>query len=75
MNNKIEAYSDMLFECAKEVFKIVKSPDMTEENKMLIASVNTLTNTTKTALQNEIFKYRLDNSNGTTRKLIEKVNE
>lgn len=75
MNNKLDKYSDMLFESAKEVFKVIKNPKMTDENKVLLASVNALTNATKTAIQNEVLKCRIDKSNGTLLKLIEKIDD
>jgi hypothetical protein len=75
MNNNLNEYSDMLFEAAKEVFKIIKNPEANDENKIIIASVNALTTTTKMAIQNEVLKYRINNANGTMRQMIEKVNE
>lgn len=75
MNNKLDEYSNMLFESAKEIFKVVKNPQMSDENKLLIAAVNTLTNTTKTAIQNEVLRYKVDNTNGTILKLIEKIDD
>ena len=73
--NKLDVYSDMLFESAKAIFEVVKNPELSDKNKMLIASANALTTTTKTAIQNEILKYKLDNSNGTVLKLLEKIDE
>lgn len=75
MDNKLDKYSDMLFESAKEIFKVVKNPQMSDENKVLIAAINTLTNTTKTAIQNEVLKYKFDKTNGTVLKLIEKIDD
>ena len=75
MNNNLDEYSNMLFESVKEVFKVIKNPKMTDENKVLLASVNALTNATKTAIQNEILRYKVDNTNGTLLKLIEKIDD
>ena len=75
MNNNLDEYSNMLFESAKEVFKVIKNPKMTDENKVLLASVNALTNAVKTAIQNEVLMYRIDKSNGTLLKLIEKIDD
>ena len=75
MNNHLDEYSNMLFESVQEVFKVIKNPKMTDENKVLLASVNALTNATKTAIQNEVLKYRIDNSNGTLLRLIEKIDD
>lgn len=75
MDNKLDEYSNMLFESAKEVFKVIKNPKMSEENKVLLASVNALTNATKTAIQNEVLRYKVDNTNGTLLKLIEKIDD
>ena len=75
MDNRLDEYSNMLFESAKEVFKVIKNPKMSEENKVLLASVNALTNATKTAIQNEVLQYRISNSNGTLLKLIEKIDD
>jgi hypothetical protein len=75
MDNRLDEYSNMLFESAKEVFKVIKNPKMSEENKVLLASVNALTNATKTAIQNEILRYKVDNTNGTLLKLIEKIDD
>ena len=55
--------------------EIIKNPTVTDENKLLIAAVNTLTNTTKTAIQNEVLRYKVDNTNGTILKLIEKIDD
>ena len=75
MDNRLDEYSNMLSESAKEVFKVIKNPKMSEENKVLLASVNALTNATKTAIQNEILRYKVDNTNGTLLKLIEKIDD
>ena len=75
MDKRLDEYSNMLFESTKEMFKIVKNPTLTDENKLLIAAVNTLTNTTKTAIQNEVLRYKVDNTNGTILKLIEKIDD
>lgn len=75
MNNHLDEYSNMLFESVQEVFKVIKNPKMTDENKVLLASVNALTNATKTAIQNEVLKYRIDKSNGTLLRLIEKIDD
>lgn len=75
MDKRLDEYSNMLFESAKEVFKVIKNPKMSEENKVLLASVNALTNATKTAIQNEVLRYKVDNANGTMLKLIEKIDD
>ena len=75
MNNHLDEYSNILFESVQEVFKVIKNPKMTDENKVLLASVNALTNATKTAIQNEVLKYRIDKSNGTLLRLIEKIDD
>ena len=74
MEKNLQEYSDMLYLAAKEVCKIIKSPKMTSENKMLVASANTLALTAKTAIQTELLKYKIENTAGNTTQLIQKIN-
>lgn len=68
-------YSKMLLESAKRVYEVVKKPKMTDENKMLIASANTLAQTTKTAIQLELLQYKSDITGRNTTQMIHKVNK
>lgn len=68
-------YSKMLLESAKRVYEVVKKPEMTDENKMLIASANTLAQTTKTAIQLELIQNNAYYSKRHTDEIIHKVNK
>ena len=68
-------YSRMLLESAKKVYEIVQKPECTDENKILIASANTLAQTTKTAIQLELLQNNAYYSKRHTDELIHKVNK
>lgn len=71
----MQEYSKMLLETAKRVYEVVKKPEMTDENKIIIASANTLAQTTKTAIQLELLQYKATYTKGNTSQLIHMVNE
>ena len=68
-------YSKMLLESAKQVFNIIQKPKMTDENKVIIASANTLAQTTKTAIQLELLELRKQNTNNNINVLIDKIGD
>ena len=69
----MQEYSKMLLESAKQVYNIIQKPAMTDENKMLIASANTLAQTTKTAIQLELLALRKENSFNQANILIDRI--
>lgn len=68
-------YSDMLFDSAELVHKVLMNPKKytTEETKIIIAGANTLAQTAKTAIQNEVLVHKLYNSKLHTAQLIHQV--
>lgn len=68
-------YSKMLLESAKQVYGIIQKPKMTDENKVIIASANTLAQTTKTAIQLELLELRKEKSFNQVSALIDKIGE
>lgn len=70
----MKEYSQMLLESAKQVYKIIQNPKATEENKMLIASANTLAQTTKEAIHLELLEYRKQNTYNNTTYVLNKTN-
>lgn len=71
----LNEYREMLLNSAKEVYKVINKPKFTNENKMLIASANTLAQTTKTALQLELLEYRKVNASNNINALIDKIGD
>lgn len=69
----MQEYSKMLLESAKQVYRIIQKPKMTDENKVIIASANTLAQTTKTAIQLELLELRKQNTNNNINVLIDKI--
>lgn len=68
-------YSKMLLESAKRVYNIIQKPEFTDENKLVIASANTLAQTAKTAIQLELLQYKATYSNVNTTQMIHQVNK
>lgn len=73
MKNDFDIYSDMLVASAKKIFEVIEKPEASDENKILISSINALTTTVKVAIQNEVLKYRLDVSNGKVSTLVHMI--
>ena len=69
----IGEYQEMLLDSARKVHSIIKKPQLTNENKIIIASANTLAQTAKTAIQIEVLRYKSKFASQTTTQLIHKV--
>ena len=68
-------YSEMLFDSAELVHKVLMNPRKytTEETKIIIAGANTLAQTAKTAIQNEVLMHRLNNAKLNTSQLVHQL--
>lgn len=74
MNDKI---LNMLENSTSIVYEIIKNPNdrPIEEQKLIIASANTIANNIKTAIQYEILQYRVNNTNKRIEYTKDNINE
>ena len=71
----MQEYSKMKLESARQVYGIIQKPKMTNENKVIIASANTLAQTTKTAIQLELLELRKLNTSNNINVLVDKIGD
>ena len=74
MNDKI---LNMLENSTSIVYEIIKNPNdrPIEEQKLIIASANTIANNIKTGIQYEILKYRMNTTNKRIEYTKDNINE
>ena len=69
----INEYQEMLLDSARKIHNIIKKPQVTDENKIIIASANALAQTAKTAIQMEVLHYKSKIASQNTTQLINRI--